>query len=133
MGTRMVQKIERDHRYRPQHLRALGNGRVIFRQWQSLREHHALWASDGTRPGTQRVQRFPNFGRLTDIQLERTTSLGNSRALFAHDNGRTGVERWVTDGTRPGTRLLRNISREHTSMPQDWGFMCTRFSSGVMR
>lgn len=38
--------------------------------------------------------------------------MSNGLALFAYDNGRTGREPWVTDGTREGSALLRNIRRE---------------------
>ena len=100
-------------------MRSLGDGRAVFWHWQPDLGHYALWVTDGTRQGTGLVQRFPTMVNsvLTHRLQERTTSLGDGRALFAYDNGRTGIEPWVTDGTRAGTGVLRNINRGGDSNP----------------
>ena len=124
-GTQIVRRVEPD--YRAEHLRALGDGRAVFWQYHPSHMHYALWVTDGTREGTRRVQRFPNLSWLHDELRADLTSLGNGLALFPYDNGRTGWEPWVTDGTRQGTQLLRNISRTDRSMPQVSGFQFTPF------
>lgn len=114
-GTRIVRDIGHQ---RPEHIRALGNGRAVFWIQNDPRsDNYALWASDGTSRGTSRVQFFPNMDWTV---ADRLTSMGNGLALFAYNNGRTGWEPWVTDGTRQGTQLLRNIHRTFQSDPRDF-------------
>lgn len=110
---------------------ALGDGRAIFWHGQSDRGHYALWVTDGTRAGTQRVQQFPGMtgSTVTTRLQEAATSLGDGRALFIANDPRSGsegwipdgpFEPWITDGTRQGTRLLRNINPDGSSSP--YGF-----------
>ena len=124
-GTQVVRRVEAH--YRAEHMRALGDGRVVFWQYHESHQHYALWVSDGTREGTRRVRRFPELSWIHDDLRASMTSLGNGLALFPYDNGRMGWEPWVTDGTGPGTRVLRNISRTGHSMPSDVGFQFTPF------
>jgi ELWxxDGT repeat protein len=69
-----------------------------------------LWVSDGTRRGTrtltslQEHHAFENAG--FPFQQEKDV---NGRYLFWAAEGTRGVEPWITDGTRQGTRLLRDI------------------------
>ena len=129
-GTRTVQRFG-SFTSTIEHTRSLGDGRAIFWRWQPVREHYALWVTDGTRQGTHIVQQFPGMtgSTVTDRLQEATTSLGDGRALFianAPGSGRVGwipdgpFEPWITDGTREGTRLLRNINRTSSSNP--YGF-----------
>ncbi|MFN7002815.1 MAG: hypothetical protein ACK4NW_05195 [Roseinatronobacter sp.] len=113
---------------RAEYLTALGDGRAILWQWQSDRGHYALWVSDGTRAGTTRISQFPNMTAAAGNTLRATSSMKNGHALFVYDNGRTGWEPWVTDGTREGTHLLKNISRSGGSMQYTWGEGFTSFT-----
>ncbi len=72
-----------------------------------------LWASDGTVGGTLRLTRFaPDLPFLpsssSNPRLLPERPLGNLMIFRAND-GVHGAEPWVTDGTRAGTRLLRDV------------------------
>ncbi|HYO16523.1 MAG TPA: ELWxxDGT repeat protein [Thermoanaerobaculia bacterium] len=72
-----------------------------------------LWASDGTKQGTQPLTQFGPAAPFlplggSDSRLLPETPLGSSMIFRAND-GPHGVEPWVTDGTRGGTRLLRDL------------------------
>lgn len=72
------------------------------------REHiRTLMVTDETRAGTYAlntgVENLP--GQVTALQIERA---GN-KVFFVNDDGRTGSELWVTDGSQAGTHLVKNI------------------------
>ena len=116
-GTRLVQNINRDGSSHPTHITPLGDGRAVFWVSNDPRSNDfAMWVSDGTRAGTERVRLFPGVFHAR----HHLATLGDGRALFVFDNGRTGWEPWVTDGTREGTHLLRNIHRTGQSDPREF-------------
>lgn len=108
-------------------MQALGDGRAVFFMRDGTNNRFGLWVSDGTREGTDLVQRFREVQAHGDGTPRALTSMGDGRALFAYDNGRTGMEPWVTDGTRAGTHLLRNIHAETGSMTFSHGDGFTPF------
>lgn len=72
-----------------------------------------LWASDGTRNGTRQLTRFAPAAPFlplgdTNQRLLPETPLGKSMIFRAND-GAHGAEPWITNGTRGGTRLLRDV------------------------
>ncbi len=75
------------------------------------RDNPNLWISDGTREGTELVKSFTVsandliFGKNQTLDM---AILGDS-VLFGYDAGAQGVELWKSDGTNPGTQLLKNI------------------------
>lgn len=83
-----------------------------------------LWTSDGTNAGT---------ARLADLNAGATGSnpvfLGNpivsgaadaAKAMFVLNDGTTGREIWVTDGTKAGTALLKDINPTGNATPTAW-------------
>jgi ELWxxDGT repeat protein len=68
-----------------------------------------LWRSDGTAEGTFSLTNedfsTPHFGNIGPEQLANV--LG--RLLFAADDGQHGMEVWLTNGSREGTKLLQDI------------------------
>jgi ELWxxDGT repeat protein len=71
-----------------------------------------LWATDGTAAGTRRVknihQQFPHPELEGSSDPEFLVRLGGV-VLFAADDGLSGRELWVTDGTEAGTRRLLDL------------------------
>ena len=69
----------------------------------AIRTTDSLWVSDGSEAGTSEI-----------LTLEKGTSLKQfipfaGKILFSADNGINGQELWITDGTKDGTRLLKDI------------------------
>jgi ELWxxDGT repeat protein len=62
-------------------------------------QNAGLWRSDGTTGGTVQVKGGPIY---------QVKAFGN-RLLFVTDDGLSGGEPWITDGSEAGTRLLRDI------------------------
>ena len=76
-----------------------------------------LFRTDGTPAGTGLVKNINRFSADTGfhhICYNAPSNPGpgielNGRLLFLADDGLNGRELWVSDGTAPGTRLLRDI------------------------
>ncbi len=71
-----------------------------------------LWATDGTAAGTRQVADIHPFVQESEGGSDPgpLVRLGSStRFLFAADDGASGRELWVTDGTAAGTRRVRDI------------------------
>ena len=98
----------------PDRLTAAG-GKVFFSA-EDLATGRELWVSDGTGPGTHRVKDIaPGAGsgirNTVDDQAFRIEhwAAAGSRVFFPADDGTTGEELWVSDGTAAGTFLLMDI------------------------
>lgn len=91
-------------------LPAVGGGKMYFPATNSLHGTE-LWITDGTTGGT---------GLLRDIHPSPSSSnpgigrgiavLPDGRLLFAGDDGTTGDELWVTDGTEAGTVQVKDVA-----------------------
>jgi ELWxxDGT repeat protein len=76
-----------------------------------------LWRSDGAAKGTRMVKNIDPASIYTGFHhacVGESSDPGpgveiRGRLVFAADDGRNGRELWSTDGTRPGTQLLRDI------------------------
>ncbi|MBK8968881.1 MAG: T9SS type A sorting domain-containing protein [Lewinellaceae bacterium] len=70
-----------------------------------------LWKSDGTEPGTVIVKDInPGSGNgASGKPLNNSAWLG-SDLIFVANDGATGEELWITDGTEAGTMLLADIN-----------------------
>jgi ELWxxDGT repeat protein len=69
----------------------------------------ALWMSDGTAAGTQRVKAHIFVEGLTDVA---------GTLYFVSDRDSTGWELWTTDGSSAGTRLVEDINGTGSSSPE---------------
>jgi ELWxxDGT repeat protein len=75
---------------------------------------HELWVSDGTATGTVLLADLnPGAGSAAPIHIgpiQVTGVADSTRAMFVLDDGTNGREIWVTDGTVPGTAMLKDIN-----------------------
>jgi len=94
---------------------AIAPGRIFFGEVDL-----ELWKSDGTPLGTTLVKQIDPF--LDDASDESHSCYGEAsspgegvqvggRILFAARDGVHGRELWSTDGTKDGTRLVKDINR----------------------
>lgn len=73
------------------------------------RRGEELWVSDGTRSGTRVLTDFAEPGAFGMGQLYLSGRTIGGKMVFGANDGPHGVEPWITDGTRAGTRLLRDV------------------------
>ena len=71
-----------------------------------------LWVTDGTTEGTQLLADInsgsDDYGYLSSYPSGFTKL--NAKLYFSADNGESGEELWVTDGTTAGTKLAADIN-----------------------
>jgi ELWxxDGT repeat protein len=102
-GTRMIQ-ASRDYQRTgdgPVHVAA---GRVLFTANYPPTAPPQLWRTDGTKTGTFRITDFIGIGVSNELLGEIPGAL-----LFRIVNESGLDQLWVSNGTRPGTRLLKTI------------------------
>jgi len=81
-----------------------------------------LWKSDGTELGTIRVKDIvsgPTSSNPSKLTRAASAFLGPGRLFFTADNGVSGVELWISDGTGLGTHMVKNINGSATSSGPD--------------
>ncbi|HEU5181145.1 MAG TPA: ELWxxDGT repeat protein [Candidatus Polarisedimenticolia bacterium] len=94
---------------------AEANGMVFFTTSFSSQ----LYKTDGTAEGTVPVKAFSNVAGLQGF---------DHFLLFVADDGTTGNEPWVSDGTEAGTFLLKDInSGPGNSLPIVWRLTGSKF------
>jgi ELWxxDGT repeat protein len=80
-----------------------------------------LWRSDGTRRGTTLVRDINPGGRGSYGSPGSLTRFGGALYFFANDGDAVhAYELWRSDGTRRGTKLVRDINPDGSSSP--WSF-----------
>jgi ELWxxDGT repeat protein len=77
-----------------------------------------LWKSDGTEAGTVLVKDIlPGPGSGFDQNLTDSLVAVNNTLFFTANNGVNGLELWRSDGTEPGTVIVRDINPNGSSFP----------------
>lgn len=104
------------------------NGKLLFSANTSVGRE--LWISDGTSAGTKLLKDI-NAGAGSSLQ-----NVGNgpravlgAKLVFAANDGTTGEELWVSDGTSAGTILLKDIYTGSTSsdpLADGWAVVGTK-------
>nr|HPO15538.1 Ig-like domain-containing protein [Candidatus Hydrogenedentota bacterium] len=75
------------------------------------------WVSDGTREGTHLLKNImPDDGGINIGSDPYIITEINGLVYFSAHENIYGYEPWVTDGTESGTRLLKNINTDPTSL-----------------
>ena len=98
--------------------RAVLNDQLIFAADDGIHGRE-LWISDASNEGT-RLLKDINPGAESGIGLglglSEVTTVG-SQVFFIADDGTSGEELWVTDGTEDGTQLVRDIFQGDDDFP----------------
>src|SRR5918998_1398091 len=104
---------------------------VIYFQATTAKHGVELWKSDGTARGTTLVKdinTIPGNSNSNDTtgavnrsaEVEKLFVVGKTLYFRAND-GKRGVELWKSDGTRSGTKLLKDINLSSASTASDIG------------
>ncbi|MCY1017757.1 ELWxxDGT repeat protein [Pyxidicoccus sp. MSG2] len=84
------------------------NGALVFDANDGLTGQE-LWTSNGTPAGTRLLKDLqPGALSSSPRDLKVLPQLG-SRLLFTANDGQTGFEPWISDGTASGTQLLKDV------------------------
>ncbi len=76
-----------------------------------------LWVSDGTAAGTTRIAETPTSRETGFPGMEgHLTPCGNKVFFIGYDHV-NNESLWITDGTREGTKMLKNVNPKRSSGP----------------
>jgi ELWxxDGT repeat protein len=119
-GTQLVKNIEFSYLYSYSSRLIKFNNKLYFTADDGVNGEE-LWVSDGTKAGTQLVKdinpRLSSSGNPQSSDIENFTEF-NNKLYFTADDGVNGRELWVSDGTKAGTQLLKDIkSGSNDSFP----------------
>lgn len=68
-----------------------------------------LWRTNGTPAGTFRLTDFPGVNPFRRSPYDLIIATVQGKLAFAADDGVHGFEPWTTDGTRAGTRMIKDV------------------------
>jgi ELWxxDGT repeat protein len=68
-----------------------------------------LWKTNGTAAGTSRVTNFPTYGLLLRAARVANITVVGQTVFFTVNTFQEGAELWKSDGTLPGTSLVRDL------------------------
>jgi ELWxxDGT repeat protein len=93
----------------PKSLTAMGNKLYFYATSPSVGRE--LWVSDGTTTGTMMVKDIiSGTGSGIDLNYSSPLTLYNNKLYFCANDGVNGQELWVTDGSTPGTQMIKDIT-----------------------
>jgi ELWxxDGT repeat protein len=86
----------------------IGLGRTLYFAAEDGTHGYELWKSDGSTAGTRLVKDIdPGPTSSNPMPFESLAVAFDGHLYFTATNGITGYELWKSDGTAPGTRLLK--------------------------
>ena len=96
------------------------DGKVFFRANDGTNGNE-LWSTDGTEAGTQLVKNI-NPGTQDGLHFSTVNfTVFQNKMLFTANDGATGREIWLTDGTAAGTQLFSDVNLgAQESIPSDY-------------
>jgi ELWxxDGT repeat protein len=92
----------------PSFISPLSNGLVIFAADNGANGSEP-WVSDGTSAGTQLLANLEPEGGTSKSSYANEFVPFFGHTMFAANDGLVGTELWYSDGTRAGTRLVRDL------------------------
>lgn len=100
-------------------------GQLVFFFADDQTHGTELWVTDGTTAGTRLVKDInPGSASSHNDNIITFDSIDfldlNGQAVFVADDGVHGRELWISDGTEPGTRMIRDIASGPISSYGDW-------------
>jgi len=109
VGTRLVQAFPQAANSFDFALSALPGGKLLLNR-TNAQGAHQLWLSTGTPVGTTQLKQINpgNAGGSGGVVPISKTVVGN-KLFFTANDGSSGQELWVSDGTPDGTRLVKDI------------------------
>jgi ELWxxDGT repeat protein len=117
-GTRLVREVRPGiHGSEPDGFTRLGT-RCLFSALEPT-DGRELWISDGTAAGTVLLKDIHQSASIAWSGLDSAvpTAVLGEALLFVGDDGLTGREPWISDGTTAGTRILKDIDVDGQSSP----------------
>lgn len=97
-------------------IRALKPGLALFTSSFNKDFPTYLWVTDGTTAGTKAIKQIkPGAGQFDLAFYSNFAVTKGGKAYFIADNGTTGAELWITDGTEAGTKLVKDIESGSSS------------------
>ncbi len=114
-GTSLLWILYPDLLYDPTRLAVL-NGSLYFAAYDKVTGYE-LYKSDGTVGGTALVKDINSEGDGLPVYTDMLLAVFNGLLFFSADDGTTGNELWVTDGTEAGTRLVKDIAPNISGVP----------------
>ena len=118
-------------------LSALPGGKLLINR-TNAQGAHQLWVSNGTPGGTTQLKQINPGNAAGPAGVVSSRTVVGNKLFFTANDGSKGQELWVSDGTIPGTRLVRDIRpgspgsspRELTAVGQQVVFWANDGSTG---
>ncbi|WLD58908.1 hypothetical protein NFC81_03740 [Salinispirillum sp. LH 10-3-1] len=109
-GTYMVKDIRPGNESSsPFRITAIGDGNAIF--WANDGTHgQEPWVSDGTADGTVLLKDIRSGASSSSSGNQQMFFALEDHVYFAADDGNSGRELWVTDGTTMNTQLVKDLN-----------------------
>jgi ELWxxDGT repeat protein len=90
-------------------------GNKVYFFWKPDGGIYTLWASDGTEKGTLSVSTALETPYFIDLRQIRAIMPVGNQLFFRGEDKTNGVELWISNGTKAGTKRLTDIASSNLS------------------